>query len=188
MQILSEQRLNEIMSVFKFFGSIANDHRLPLPNQQTGEDSYSSNLYSTFSRTPPARARFIGSFRFFSEKFAALLILLLRATAKNEGIPEGQAACEEIEPRRQYENVELDFRRHSFDWGLEQVDDLNVLLIVHLVIVLLQGRPLNAERMHWLHRRELLRDGGILDPCAPLYDLCRSHSQAPHSEAGPVTA
>src|SRR5215472_424765 len=88
MQILSEQRLNEIMSVFKFFGSIANDHRLPLPNQQTGEDSYSSNLYSTFSRTPPARARFIGSFRFFSEKFAALLILLLRATAKNEGIPE----------------------------------------------------------------------------------------------------
>src|SRR5215469_4828903 len=88
MQILSEQRLNEIMSVFKFFGSIANDHRLPLPNQQTGEDSSSSNLYSTFSRTPPARARFIGSFRFFSEKFAALLILLLRATAKNEGIPE----------------------------------------------------------------------------------------------------
>src|SRR5215831_11838983 len=87
MQILSEQRLNEIMSVFKFFGSIANDHRLPLPNQQTGEDSYSSNLYSTFSRTPPARARFIGSFRFFSEKFAALLILLLRGTAKNEGIP-----------------------------------------------------------------------------------------------------
>ena|SRR5215470_5444749 len=88
MQILSEQRLNEIMSVFKFFGSIANDHRLPLPNQQTGEDSSSSNLYSTFSRTPPARAHFIGSFRFFSEKFAALLILLLRATAKNEGIPE----------------------------------------------------------------------------------------------------
>src|SRR5262245_36938338 len=90
MQILSEQRLNEIMSVFKFFGSIANDHRLPLPNQQTGEDSSSSNLYSTFSRTPPARAHFIGSFRFFSEKFAALLILLLRATAKNEGIPERQ--------------------------------------------------------------------------------------------------
>src|SRR5215467_8288955 len=88
MQILSEQRLNEIMSVFKFFGSIANDHRLPLPNQQTGEDSYSSNLYSTFSHTPPACTRFISSFRFFSERFSALLILLLRGTAKNEGIPE----------------------------------------------------------------------------------------------------
>src|SRR6516162_3365225 len=88
MQILSEQRLNEIMSVFKFFGSIANDHRLPLPNEHTGEDSYSSNLYSTFSHTPYACVHFIGSFRFFSEKFSALLILLLHGTAKNEGIPE----------------------------------------------------------------------------------------------------
>src|SRR5258708_1869199 len=41
----------------------------------------------------------------------------------------GQAAREEIEPRRQYENVDLDFpvlrldtrRRHSFDWGFDEV-------------------------------------------------------------------
>jgi hypothetical protein len=86
MQILSEQRLNKIMSGLNSLALLR--HRLPLPNQQTGQDSYSSNLYSTFSRTPPARARFIGSFRFFSEKCSALLILLLRGTAKNEGIPE----------------------------------------------------------------------------------------------------
>jgi hypothetical protein len=88
MQIFGEQRLDEIMSVFKFSGSIANNHRLPPPNQHTGEDSYSSNLYSTFSHPPHACAHFIGSFRFFSERFFALLILLLRGTAKNEGILE----------------------------------------------------------------------------------------------------
>jgi len=31
------------------------------------------------------------TFRFFSERFPAILILLLRGTPKNEGIPEGAA-------------------------------------------------------------------------------------------------
>src|SRR5437899_1466275 len=107
---------------------------------------------------------------------AAGPFLTQRLAFRAANIDAGQAAREEIEPRRQYENVELDFpilrldtrRRHSFDWGLEQADNLNVRLIVRLVVVLLQGRPLNAERMEWLHRCKLLRDGGILDPCAHL--------------------
>src|SRR5260370_39423500 len=45
---------------------------------------------------------------------------------------------------------------------------MDVRLIVRLVIVLLQGRPLHSERMEWLHWCKLLRDGGILDPCAHL--------------------
>src|SRR5580692_12646472 len=86
-----------------------------------------------------------------------------RLAVRAANVDAGQAAREEIEPRRQYENVELDFpvrrldtrRRHSLDWGLEQVDEPNVRLVVRLEIVLLQGRALNTERMHWLHRRKL---------------------------------
>src|SRR6202030_2794686 len=99
-----------------------------------------------------------------------------RLAVRAANVDAGQPAREEIEPRRQYENVELDFpvlrldtrRRHSFDWRLEQVDDMDGRLIVRLVVVLLQRRPFNAERMQWLHRCKLLRDGGILDPCAHL--------------------
>jgi hypothetical protein len=88
MQILSKQRPDEIMSVFKFFGFIANDRRFPPPNQQTREDSYSFSLYSTFSGTSRTHAGIVASFRFFSKRFSPILILLLRGTSKNEGIPE----------------------------------------------------------------------------------------------------
>src|SRR6516162_4640001 len=105
---------------------------------------------------------------------AAGPFLAQRLAVRAANVDTGQAASEEIEPRRQYENVELHFpvfrldtgRRHSFDWGLDQVDNMDVRLIVRLVVVLLQGRPLNAEWMQWLHRCKLLRYGGILDPCA----------------------
>jgi hypothetical protein len=70
MQILSKQPLDEIMSVFKFFGFIANNHRFPPPNQQTREDSYSFSLYSTFSGTSRTHARIMASFRFFSKRFS----------------------------------------------------------------------------------------------------------------------
>ena len=68
-----------------------------------------------------------------------------RLAVRAANVDTGQAAREEIEPRRQYENVELDFpvlhlgtcRRHPFDRGLEQVDNLDVRLIVRLVVVLL---------------------------------------------------
>jgi len=61
-----------------------------------------------------------------------------RLAVRAANVDAGQAAREEIEPRRQYENVELDFpvlhlgtcRRHPFDRGLEQVDNLDVGLIV----------------------------------------------------------
>src|SRR5271156_1061303 len=94
---------------------------------------------------------------------AAGPFLLQRLAVGAANVDAGQAAREEIETRRQYENVELDFPVlgldtywcHSLDWRLVQVDDLDVRLIVRLVIVLLQGRPLNAERMHGLHRRKL---------------------------------
>src|SRR6266852_1606149 len=117
---------------------------------------------------------------------AAGPFLTQRLAVGAASVDAGQAAREEIEPRRQYENVELHFpvlrldtrRRHSFDWGLEQVDNMDVRLIVRLVVVLLQGRPLNAERMQWLHRCKLLRDGGILDP--------RAHLVAPERIGGIV--
>src|SRR6516225_857050 len=92
MQIFSKQRLHEIMRVFKFFGFIADNHRFPPPNQCTGEDSYSFSLYSTFYRTSCTCARIMPTFRFFSERFPAILILLLRGTPKNEGIPEPSAS------------------------------------------------------------------------------------------------
>src|SRR6516225_4294152 len=88
MQILSKQRLDEIMSVFKFFGFIANDHQFPPPNQQTREDSYSFSLYSTSSSTSRTHAGIMASFDSFRKGFPPILILLLRATSKNEGIPE----------------------------------------------------------------------------------------------------
>src|ERR1700729_3207742 len=89
-----------------------------------------------------------------------------RLAVRAANVDAGQAAREEIEPRRKYENVELDFpvlrfdpgRIHSLDWGPDQVNNLDIRVIVRLVVVLLQGRPLNAERMQWLHRRKLLRD------------------------------
>src|ERR1700756_2256336 len=107
---------------------------------------------------------------------AAGPFLTQRLAVRAANVDAGQAAREEIEPRRKYENVELHFpvlrldtrRRHSFDWGLEQVDNMDVRLIVRLVVVLLQGRPLNTERMQWLHWCKLLHDGRILDPCAHL--------------------
>src|SRR5271156_1843255 len=107
---------------------------------------------------------------------AAGPFLAQRLAVRATNVDAGQAAGEEIEPRREYQNVELDFpvphldarRRHSFDWGFEHVDNFDVRLIVRLEVVLLQGRPLNPERMQWLHRRKLLRDGGVLDPRADL--------------------
>src|SRR6202008_1598739 len=59
-------------------------------------------------------------------------------------------------------------RRQAFDRGLEQVDNMDVRLIVRLVVVLLQARPLHAEGMQWLHWCKLLRYGWILDPRAHL--------------------
>src|SRR5215469_5178833 len=117
---------------------------------------------------------------------AAGPFLAQRLAVRTANVDAGQAARQEIEPRRQNENVELDFpvlrldtrRGHSFDWGLDEVDNLDVRLIVRLVIVLLQGRPLNAERMQWLHRRKFLRDRGILDS--------RAHLVAPERIGGIV--
>src|ERR1700732_4362797 len=65
---------------------------------------------------------------------AAGPFLTQRRAVGAANVDAGQAAREEIEPRRQYENVELDFpvlrldtrRRRPFDWGLEQVDKLDV--------------------------------------------------------------
>src|SRR5215469_18313936 len=115
---------------------------------------------------------------------AAGPFLAQRLAVGAANVDAGQAARQEIEPRRQYENVELDFpvlsldagRRHPFDWGLEQVDDLDVRLIVRLVVMLLQARPLHTERMQRLRRCKLLRDDGILDP--------RTHLVAPERIGG----
>src|SRR6266567_71203 len=60
---------------------------------------------------------------------AAGPFLAQRLAVRAANVDAGQAAGEEIEPRRQYQNVELDFpvrrldtrRRYSFDWRLEQV-------------------------------------------------------------------
>src|SRR5712691_2003286 len=117
---------------------------------------------------------------------AAGPFLTQRLAVRAANVDAGQAAREKIEPRRKYENVELDSpvlrldtrRDHSFDWGLEQVDNMDARLIVRLVVVLLQARPLHAERMQWLHWCELLRDGGILDP--------RTHFVAPERIGGIV--
>src|SRR6202008_2975202 len=57
-------------------------------------------------------------------------------------------------------------------------DNMDVRLIVRLVVVLLEARPLNAERMQWLHRCKLLRDCRILDP--------RTHLVAPDRIGGIV--
>src|ERR1700756_4654027 len=58
---------------------------------------------------------------------AAGPFLTQRLAVRAANVDAGQAAREEIEPRRQHENVELDFPvlrfdtrwRHSLDWGLE---------------------------------------------------------------------
>src|SRR6516162_2594917 len=107
---------------------------------------------------------------------AAGPFLAERLAVRAANVDTGQAARYGIKPRCQYENVELDFpvlrlgtrRRQAFDWGLEQVDNMDVRLIVRLVVVLLQARPLHAERMQWLLWCKLLRDDGILGPRAHL--------------------
>jgi len=50
------------------------------------------------------------TFRFFSERFPAILILLLRGTPKNEGIPEDRNGNREITRRQKYRVLARFFR------------------------------------------------------------------------------
>src|SRR5215470_4365514 len=58
MHILSKQRLDGIVGIFKFCDSITNNHWPPPPNQHMGQDSHSFNLRSTFYRTSYTCLRF----------------------------------------------------------------------------------------------------------------------------------
>src|SRR5215469_1402080 len=89
MQILSKQRLDEIMSVFKFFGFIANNHRFPRRISRQGKTPTRLVCIQLFPAHHALMPVLWPPFDSFRKGFPPILILLLRGTSKNEGIPEG---------------------------------------------------------------------------------------------------
>src|SRR5947209_7849782 len=55
---------------------------------------------------------------------------------------------------------------YSLDRRLVDVNDIDIVLIEDLVIKPLQRRALDSERMGRIRGRQLLRNGGIGDPCS----------------------
>jgi hypothetical protein len=91
MHILSKQRLDEIVGVLKFCGSIAHNHRFPPPNLRMGKTPprlISIQLLPAHHRLVPILSAPSDSFR---KRFPPLLILLLRGHPKMRGSLSGRA-------------------------------------------------------------------------------------------------